>query len=71
MAADFLSALDEVKAAIPGLYNVFFTSDGPEVAPAMAIAEFAVAPQGTPGGMFRAFTSATWGDFYWDSSDWQ
>lgn len=71
VAADFLAALDEVKAAIPGLYNVFFTSDGPEVVPSMAIGDFAFASQGTSGGMFTAFTSATWGDFYWDSSDWQ
>jgi len=71
LASDFLAALDEVKEAIPGLYNVFFTSDGSEVVSSMAIVDFAFASQSTSGGMFTAFASAMWGDFYWDSSDWQ
>jgi hypothetical protein len=56
---DFLNALNDVKATIPGLYNVYFTGSD------------AGAAAGPESGTFTPSTPAIWGDFYWGSSDWQ
>lgn len=66
---DFENALNEVKAAIPGLYNVFFTGAGAAAAAPLSGSEisFTIAASGT----FAPSTPAIWGDFYWGSSDWQ
>jgi hypothetical protein len=55
---DFLNALNDVKATIPGLYNVYFTGSD------------AGAAAGAESGTFTPSTPAIWGDFYWGSSDW-
>ena len=66
---DFENALNEVKAAIPGLYNVFFTGAG--AAPAPLSSEPGIAFGAAASGTFAPSTPAIWGDFYWGSSDWQ
>lgn len=65
---DFENALNEVKAGIPGLYNVYFTGSGAAAAP--PIGGFSIFSVGNPG-TFAPAIPAKWGDFYWGSSDWQ
>lgn len=71
---DFETALTQVKAEIPGLYNVYFTGAGASAAPLAAPleeSEIAFDPPPASAGSFTPSTPAVWGDFYWGSSDWQ
>jgi hypothetical protein len=64
---DFIDALDVIKAEIPGLYNVVFTAPAAAIAAPKSDAVIAMAASGS----FAPSAPAVWGDFYWDSSEWQ
>lgn len=66
---NLIDALNEVKTSIPGLYNVFFSASG--AGAALQISRNRSLLTIEPSGTFATSIPATWGDFYWDSSDWK